>query len=102
MISNRTIECSIMDAADDIAFSTSDLEDSLKGGFVSLMDMLACSHQLAVEVMRKIRNDSEAKQLAGFTAEDVKRVLRELAAIGLALVPGNFTSQCCINSTHNP
>ena len=31
----RTIECSIMDLADDIAYSTYDLEDCFKAGFLT-------------------------------------------------------------------
>ncbi len=79
-----------MDAADDIAFSTSDLEDSLKGGFMSVMDMLACNRQLAAQVAHKIRSDSEAPQLADFTVADVRRVLRDIAMMGLAHVSGEF------------
>ncbi|MGH8524214.1 MAG: dGTP triphosphohydrolase, partial [Gammaproteobacteria bacterium] len=37
----RTIECDIMDIADDIAYSTYDLEDSLKAQFVSPFDLIA-------------------------------------------------------------
>jgi len=36
----KTIECSIMDVADDIAYSTYDFEDALKAGFISLIDLL--------------------------------------------------------------
>ena len=36
----KTIECQIMDVADDIAYSTYDLEDALKTGFVSPMSMI--------------------------------------------------------------
>lgn len=37
----KTIECQIMDIADDIAYSTYDLEDAMKGGFTHPMQLLA-------------------------------------------------------------
>ncbi len=37
----KTIECSIMDTADDIAYSTYDFEDALKAGFVSPLRLLS-------------------------------------------------------------
>jgi dGTPase len=37
----KTIECQIMDLADDIAYSTYDLEDALKAGFLSPIEILA-------------------------------------------------------------
>jgi dGTPase len=37
----KTIECSIMDIADDIAYSTYDLEDVFKAGLLSPLDLLA-------------------------------------------------------------
>ena len=36
----KTVECQIMDLADDIAYSTYDLEDALKGRFVTPMSMI--------------------------------------------------------------
>ena len=36
----KTIECQIMDLADDIAYSTYDLEDALKTGFVTVIQMI--------------------------------------------------------------
>ena len=36
----KTIECQIMDLADDIAYSTYDLEDALKSGFVTATQMI--------------------------------------------------------------
>lgn len=37
----KCVECYIMDIADDIAYSTYDLEDGLKGGFVSPLSILS-------------------------------------------------------------
>lgn len=37
----RTLECSIMDVSDDIAYSTNDIEDSLKAGFISPISMVS-------------------------------------------------------------
>ena len=37
----KTIECQIMDMADDIAYSTYDLEDAMKGGFTHPMQLHA-------------------------------------------------------------
>ncbi len=36
----KTIECQIMDIADDIAYSTYDLEDAMKGGFAHPLQLL--------------------------------------------------------------
>ena len=39
----KTIECQIMDLADDIAYSTYDLEDALKAGFVTPIGMISAT-----------------------------------------------------------
>lgn len=39
----KTIECQIMDLADDIAYSTYDLEDALKAGFVTPIGMVSAT-----------------------------------------------------------
>lgn len=42
----KTVECSIMDLADDIAYSTYDLEDAFKAGFLSPLSMAAADNSL--------------------------------------------------------
>ena len=61
----KTIECSIMDLADDIAYSTYDLEDALKAGFVSLLDFLTLNQQpeLLKEVTRRVWNRTKSDEL---------------------------------------
>lgn len=56
----KTIECSIMDVADDIAYSTYDLEDSLHAQFVTPAGLLrALFHEEAIrkQVLRKTNKE---------------------------------------------
>jgi dGTPase len=50
----KTIECSIMDVADDIAYSTYDLEDSFKARFLSPASMVAIDEPLAQKVANEV------------------------------------------------
>lgn len=50
----RTIECSIMDIADDIAYSTYDIEDAFKAGFMSPVSMLSVNQRLATRVGNEV------------------------------------------------
>lgn len=50
----KTIECYIMDVADDIAYSTYDLEDSLKAGFISILDIAGPKRGLMKGVAEKV------------------------------------------------
>lgn len=46
----KTVECAIMDIADDIAYSVYDLEDSLKAGFLTPASILATDDDLLKRV----------------------------------------------------
>ncbi|HZH83944.1 MAG TPA: dNTP triphosphohydrolase, partial [Phototrophicaceae bacterium] len=48
----RTIECSIMDVADDIAYSTYDLEDNFKAGFLEPLDLFNIDDELAEKIAK--------------------------------------------------
>lgn len=60
----KTVEMQIMDLADDIAYSTYDLEDALKAGFASPLDLLSKinDNEISISVTQKLfksRNDRE-------------------------------------------
>jgi dGTPase len=69
----KTIECSIMDIADDIAYSTYDLEDSLKAGFLTPTKILSSDDALlrsvAEEVSGKIGQKVEPREIVATFAE---------------------------------
>ena len=70
----KTIECSIMDLADDIAYSTYDLEDILKAGFQTPLDILGAKSELLEKVAGNVRKTLKIE----FGEEDVLKVLLEL------------------------
>lgn len=72
----KTIECQIMDLADDIAYSTYDLEDGLKGGFVNpqmLLETVRSNAHVLSAVTKKV-----AKECPGTRPEDVVETLAQL------------------------
>lgn len=72
----KTIECEIMDIADDIAYSTYDLEDALKAQFISPLDMISGDQKLLEQVAKRC-NDGFAKREYNLkiTSSEVQRVL---------------------------
>ncbi len=71
----KTIECSIMDLADDIAYSTYDLEDAFKAGFLTPIEMLADGERIQT-VIDDINEDREQK----VNEDDVKGALLSVFA----------------------
>lgn len=57
----KTIECKIMDIADDIAYSTFDLEDCFKAGFLTPADILASNDNLLDKVAKKVQKATKKK-----------------------------------------
>lgn len=55
----RTIECSIMDIADDIAYSTYDIEDSFKAGFLSPIRMMSSPDILKNRLVKTVERRIE-------------------------------------------
>lgn len=77
----KTIECSIMDLADDIAYSTYDLEDSLKAGFLTPADILSSSPTLFRKVAEKVQKE------LGYSFTPAQ-ALKEFIEIFAGLMPG--------------
>lgn len=78
----KTIECQIMDIADDIAYSTYDLEDAMKGGFLSLLNLHNCLYDagqhLLTKIVEKVKKACKEDYGDSVTANDVKEGLKEL------------------------
>lgn len=70
----KTVECHIMDIADDIAYSTYDLEDGLKAGFYHPTSFLTYSHEVYERIAKKVSKSIEDS----FTAQQVKDTLHEI------------------------
>lgn len=76
----KTIECQIMDLADDISYSTYDLEDSMKGGFshpLAIRARVGSDRSLVERVHAKVR-----KELSDATEVEVFQALQRLFDLG--------------------
>lgn len=71
----KSVECSIMDIADDIAYSTYDLEDSFKAGFLTPSKILLSDNAMLNRVAKKVQREVN---LADFSAQDVLGVFLSL------------------------
>lgn len=77
----KTVECQIMDLADDIAYSTYDLEDSLHANFVtplSLMDALIKNESIQTSVLNKTNSTLKDN---GYKAVNGATLLQRAAAV---------------------
>jgi dGTPase len=71
----KTIECQIMDIADDIAYSIYDLEDAMKGGFTHPLALLTRVGESSIlsRVTEKVR-----REVSSVTLEEVFEAITDL------------------------
>jgi dGTPase len=67
----KCLECSIMDTADDIAYSTYDLEDAFHAGFIQPLDLIAADDEL----LRRIATEIKEKTDISVTLPQIRAVL---------------------------
>lgn len=68
----KTIECYIMDVADDIAYSTYDVEDALKGGFIDPLSMASIDDKLITKILGAVPTE------LNISAQDIKNILKNI------------------------
>ena len=76
----KTIECSIMDIADDIAYSIYDLEDAFKAGFTNPYDLFSASNEILERVVKVINEKGKKEGFELFescTITDIKNIIWE-------------------------
>ncbi|WP_181175645.1 dGTP triphosphohydrolase [Mesorhizobium sp. B2-3-4] len=80
----KTVECAIMDVADDIAYSTYDLEDAFKAEFLSPLIMISKDDAFKERIAKKVKSNLDEKYKASpesdriFDVSHVNDILAEL------------------------
>ena len=97
----KTIECSIMDVADDIAYSTYDLEDAFKAGFLSPLSILSKDDQFKTKVIKEVNRKVVAQFGGGegqLEIKDFDNIIASLFA-DLFAVSGDLRARYPSSST---
>ncbi|MFV9931664.1 MAG: dGTP triphosphohydrolase [Francisella endosymbiont of Hyalomma asiaticum] len=68
----KTIECYIMDVADEIAYSTYDVEDALKGGFIDPLSMASIDDKLLDKVFKAMPDNLK------ITKNEIRNILKDI------------------------
>jgi dGTPase len=89
----KTLECSIMDLADDIAYSTFDLEDALKAGFLTPLGILSSPDDLLGVIAEKVANTLKYELSQPITPATITAVFAEIFSGIVELKPNVDTSE---------
>lgn len=74
---NKTIECYIMDLADDISNAVHDLEDSLKGNFITAFDIFLPNQEVLNEIISQLNERTSTKHKEKDVYNALKRIFQE-------------------------
>ena len=69
----KTIECYIMDLADDIAYSTYDIEDAFKAGFLDPLSMVNADDAL----LKKVQHNASQRGIC-LAVDEIKTILQSI------------------------
>lgn len=86
----KTIECWIMDLADDIAYSTYDIEDAFKGEFLTPYSMLSADNEMYAQIVKQLKSegiDTTVEECRGELFTIFADVWKEPILAQKALVP---------------
>ena len=72
----KTIECQIMDIADDISYSTYDLEDAFKVGFLNPYDLISADSNILEQIADKLKGVYDIDQIKNAIVEVFGNVFR--------------------------
>jgi dGTPase len=83
----KTIECCIMDIADDIAYCTYDLEDCLKAGFLNLFDLFSADYEMLERVRIRVEKNMAKEGFSStYTTEEIRTIIKRLLGIDESLI----------------
>lgn len=80
----KTVECHIMDVADDIAYSTYDIEDSIKAEFLSPVKMISAPDEFKQQIVDGVQNKIHenfpdiSEEIREFNLDDLNNCLMEI------------------------
>lgn len=102
----KTVECAIMDLADDISYSTYDLEDTLKSGFLTPIDLIEVVRRdadLRKTVKNKVLRASNGRAFDFDIQESLEEIffeggLSELLPLDAVAISNGYCKDGCLRT----